>query len=179
MGLNIGLRIMALLLLVIFPVNASGSWSGPSEAIQGGWGTGDTQFGFNSGELKDQFPENLLILSDGKIIIEDWVNNRLKIYQSNGQYLKSILQLGLRLYELDSDKIVSFAWDEQIKNERIGVFGLSQGNWLWVDKNKVFDSARASVSVVNNNIFVWDGKQYSYQYSPTCHLIKTSTTRPL
>jgi len=179
MGLNNLMKIAGLLVLLLaYPLNVTADWSGLNEIVQGTWGTGDAQFGFQSGEIKDQFPEHILILSDGKIIVEDWVNNRLNIYQPNGQYLKSMAQMGLGLYELDPDKIISFVWDGNIKNERIEVSSLSQENWLWVDKNSIFNSARASIRVVGNIIYVWDGKQNSYQYSSTGQLVKVSTTRP-
>ncbi len=180
MGLGKTFRMAGLLFLLLsYAPVASALWSGPNEFVSGGWGTGDQNFGFNSGEIKDQFPQNILILSDGKIIIEDWVNNRLKIYSASGTYLNSISQLGLRLFGFDFDRIVSFAWDNTIKNERIGVFSLSQATWLWVDKSKVIDSEKAVVAVANNNIYIWDGKSSGYKYSPTGQLLQTYTNRPL
>jgi len=165
-------------LMLCYSLTAIASWIGPTEIMQGGWGSGDGEFGFRSGDTRDQFPLNFLVLSDGKIVIEDLVNNRLNIYEPEDKHFKSIIQPGLGLYELNPDKIVIFKWDDKIRSERIGVFSLPKVFWLWDDKTRNFDSASAQVLVLNNNIFIWDGKN-GYQYSPTGQLLKTYTERPL
>ena len=156
---------------------AAAGFIGPTTIIEKQWGKGDTAFGFNAGEIKDQFPEKFIVLTNGSIIIEDWVNDRLKIYNGDGTYSKSIKQPGLGFCELDSDRIIMFSWDKVVKGQSIGVFNLSQEKYIWIDRSRIFDSDSASVNFANNNIFVWDGKN-GYQYTPTGQLIKTSATEP-
>jgi len=168
-----------ILFIIFYPLAAIALWSSPDEIVQGGWGKGEKEFGFRSGDTKDQIPRNFLVLSDGKILIEDCVNNRLQIYLQTGAYLKSIVQPGFGLYELDSDKIVSFKWNDQLKGNNIGVYSLGQEQWLWVDHKRSFKYViNIKVTSFNNSIFVWDDKS-GYRYSPTGQLLKTYTERPL
>jgi len=93
--------------------------------------------------------------------------------------LNSLPELGLRLYAIDSEKIVGFSWDSTAKKERIGVLSLSQAIWLWIDKNNVYESGKTSVAVVGNSIYVWNGENAGYQYALSGQLIKTTTKRPV
>ena len=173
-------RIIGIILLILFyPLTVIASWSGPDEIVKGGWGKGEKEFGFRPGDIKDQIPWNFLLLSDGKIVIEDWLNNRLKLYLPTGAYLKSIVQPGFGLYELDSEKIISFKWNAKLKKRNIGIYSIMQEKWLWVDHANSFKYvSNIELAVLNRNIFIWDGKN-GYQYSPTGQLLETYKERPL
>jgi len=173
-------RIIGIILLILFyPLTVIASWSEPDEIVKGGWGKGEKEFGFRPGDIKDQIPWNFLLLFDDKIVIEDWLNNRLKLYLPTGAYLKSIVQPGIGLYELDSEKIVSFKWNAKLKKRNIGIYSIMKEKWLWVDHANSFKYvSNIELEVLNRNIFIWDGKN-GYQYSPTGQLLKTYKERPL
>ena len=179
MGLMKKLQItIIILLLLLYPLTVMAAWLGPDEILKGAWGRGEKEFGFRSGDTKDQIPWNFLVLSDGKIVIEDWVNNHLKIYLPTGAFHKSILQPGSGLYGLDSDKIVSFKWNATLKKRNIGVYSLKHEQWVWIDLANSFKSVLNTEVEVFNNIFVWNEKN-GHQYSPAGKLLKTYTKRPL
>ncbi|HWR58493.1 MAG TPA: fibronectin type III domain-containing protein [Thermodesulfovibrionales bacterium] len=66
------------------------SWQGPTDVLSGGWGSGDTSFGLESGDTSDRLPSLAAVLSDGRIVISDEVNEREVIYTSNGTLLKIV-----------------------------------------------------------------------------------------
>ena len=167
-----------LILLWLYPFLSMASWKGPTKIIHAAWGDAPYKFGFNQGDTRDQFPINVLIMTDGKIIIEDWVNNKLKIYNERGKYIKFIRQPGLGMFELSNDKIIGFAWDDSIKGERIGVYGLEDGTWIWKDKDNVFDSATTKVKVELNIIYVWDQKFKGYKYNQDGQVLQKYQDKP-
>ena len=113
--------IIAFILLLI-PLDLFAYWDGPYEVLNGSWGDDPNEFGFKSGDIIDQFPKQFNVLSDGKIIIEDWINNRIKVYGSSGNLMHNIIQPGIGIRELDSDSIICFSWDIKSKKWKIGVY---------------------------------------------------------
>ncbi len=89
MGLK-GITTLTILIIISAAAHALGSWQGPAEIISGGWGVSDANFGIEYGDTSDRFPSLAAILTDGKIVISDQVNEREIIYNSAGMPLKFV-----------------------------------------------------------------------------------------
>jgi hypothetical protein len=79
------------LILSIFSAEVFAAWMGPGEIVSGAWGSGDTEFGIERGDTIafDKIP-NLIVTPQGRIVIRDGANKRLKIYSLTG-VLESII----------------------------------------------------------------------------------------
>lgn len=87
-----GLKIITITIWAILNTTALafGGWQEPVEKISGVWGTGDTNFGIENGETSDRFPSLAAILSNGRIVISDQVNEREVLYNSDGVLIKIV-----------------------------------------------------------------------------------------
>jgi len=88
-----GLRLICLLIglhLVLLGVSFAG-WQGPQVLVEGVGGEGDGEFGLGSFGTGDTYPDIAAILPDGKILIDDYVHNRLQLFDENGQRVKVIV----------------------------------------------------------------------------------------
>lgn len=168
----------ALLFWLSIPAPALAAWSEPQPVIQGNWGVGDDEFGFGYAEGIGLFPKSFLVFSDGRILIDDWLNNRLKIYKPDGTFLKSVAWPGAFAAELDQDRIVGYRWDEKSRIERVGVFDLVKSEWFWSDTKKAFNAAKMTTAVAEGKIILWDGSQNGYEYSGAGKLLKVFTRKP-
>jgi len=92
--------------------------------------------------------------------------------------LKSVPWPGAVAALLDQDRIVGFRWEEKIKSERLGVFDLVRGEWLWVDLKKTFNSTKMTAAVKEGKILLWDGGKNGYEYSGAGKLLKSSAKKP-
>jgi len=168
------------LLVLLYNSEAFASWSGPNVTVQGSWGASDGQFGLHKAETKDEIPDSIVILSDGKILVDDGVNGVIKIFDVNGQFLKALEIWALGFWGLDSDQVVSGKLDATGKT-RIGVYSLSKGQWLWVDNNRDIGYLSEELVYVSDakDIYIWNNSNKGYRYSSTGGLIETFTTKPL
>lgn len=82
--------LLSLLFIVTFISTAYSEWTGPVEVLSGSWGYNDDQFGFTREGSFDGFPRNFGITSEGKFVIGDTIQDKIKVYSSNGDFLLSI-----------------------------------------------------------------------------------------
>ena len=169
---------MLIFFIMLYSTVVWAGFTGPSTIIQGNWGSGDADFGFESGDTMDSFPGLLLVDDADKIIIGDGVNLRIKIYDSAGNMgknftYKSITPIG--------------GWPMNLKAKaNVGIFTIYEklqkydygGNLVWASNVPGFmdfwiadDGGIWLQKYANRN-------QYE-RYSPTGQLIKTYTERPL
>lgn len=80
---------LCVLVFIILAMEVFAAWSGPTEKVSEPWGSGDSEFGIEQGDTSDIIP-NFTVTPQGKIVIRDGVNRRLKIYLSSG-ILESII----------------------------------------------------------------------------------------
>jgi len=79
--------------ILFIPISVFGEWSSPEEVVIGTWGIEPMQFGIDRGDTiaYDRFPELAVILKNGDIIINDWVNERTVVYTSSGSLKKIVI----------------------------------------------------------------------------------------
>lgn len=178
-----GDRIMKVkIMIVIFTLmlHAASVWAGftgPSTIIQGGWGSGDADFGFEPGDTMDSFPGLLLVDESGNIIIGDGVNFRVKIYDSAGNWqknfsYKSITPIG--------------GWPMNLKvKASVGILSIYEklqkydynGNLIWSVALTGFQDFWITG---DGGVWVQEyGKNEYNLYSPAGELLKSTTERPL
>ncbi len=149
-----GLKFKATLIAVIivgFAAIAEGAWRGPTEIISGTWGPNNEQFGIEYGDTNDVFGGPFYILLDGRVLLTDLMNGRMKIYNSSGVLAKVV----------KCAKTPSGEWNEECRIPLVSYIQTTSDGNLWVGPLEHL-------------------KQQGYSlYSPTGQLIKTSTTRPL
>jgi len=169
-----------LLLLLILSVSPSyADWVGPTTIVKGPWGRGLSQFGYKPGIMKDRFPERIHVLPDDRILVEDWLNYRFKIFAMTGEYLNSVSTL-YQLVVIDSDRLAGFYWDAGASKPRVGVYSINQKKWLWHDEKTVYNFNTSKLEVANNRIYTWNAEEEKgYNYSAQGKLIKVYTRQPL
>lgn len=79
-----------LVFFVFFSSSCFAKWSTPIAVINGTWGRGDDQFGFNEQYLADKLPRTFKVHANGNIVIADIVNKRVKVYNSNGLIVSNL-----------------------------------------------------------------------------------------
>jgi hypothetical protein len=139
------------LILSIFSAEVFAAWMGPGEIVSGAWGSGDTEFGIERGDTIafDKIP-NLIVTPQGRIVIRDGANKRLKIYSLTG-VLESIIPYKAGLHYTELTLADSFGFT----GEFIG-YGL------------------------DGSIYCFRADQNKYlKYSSTGQLLNTYTERPL
>jgi len=82
--------IICLFVSFLIPLTTYSAWQKPVEVIVGIWGQEETEFGIKRGDTSDRFPWLTAILSDGKIVISDGVNEREVVFNSDGTLFKVI-----------------------------------------------------------------------------------------
>ncbi|MHB8845763.1 MAG: NHL repeat-containing protein [Nitrospirota bacterium] len=93
MGLKNNKLIIGIFILLFNCATAIAFWQGPQAILEGGWGGRPNEFGIEHGDTGDTFPRDIIVLSNNDIWIPDgWVNERLKLYDQNGN-LKKIISL--------------------------------------------------------------------------------------
>ncbi|MDH3976786.1 MAG: fibronectin type III domain-containing protein [Deltaproteobacteria bacterium] len=66
-------------------------WQGPSEVVNGSWGSGLEQFGYvDSDGIMDMTPSLTVVLIDDSLIIDDIAKKRRLVYGSNGLLNKEV-----------------------------------------------------------------------------------------
>ena len=178
-----GRRILLLCMIahMLSSMCAYAGWSSPATVVQGNWGTNVNEFGFSKGETVDYFPDTIAVLSDGKVLIRDGVNNVLKIFDSSGALVKTVNITSDGFYGLDADRIVSGKFDDQWRT-RIGVYSVRDDKWLWVDNSTdIGNIADCTVYVdpTNLDIYIWNNRDKGYRYSASGTLSEVFTSKPL
>lgn len=83
------------IVLIIYTANSKNvfaSWQGSNEVVSGTWGNESDKFGLESGDTVayDRFPNLLVVLKNGDIVIGDWVNIRTAVYSNTGSFKKIV-----------------------------------------------------------------------------------------
>jgi hypothetical protein len=89
--MNIIIKALFIVLIThVLAIDSLAGWIGPQEIVEGGWGSEVGDFGFRHGDSGDSFPSLEGILFNGNIHIEDYINERIAIYGSDGRHIKDI-----------------------------------------------------------------------------------------
>ncbi|MDH3974373.1 MAG: fibronectin type III domain-containing protein [Deltaproteobacteria bacterium] len=129
--------------------------------------------------MKDKFPVKIHILPDDRIIIEDWLNYRFKIFTMNGEYSKSFSTL-YDMVVIDADRLAGFYWDTKASKPRAGVYSIDRRKWLWIDKRTAYNFNTSVLEVANKAIYVWNAEEEKgYNYSIEGELLQTYSEQPL
>jgi hypothetical protein len=183
MGLKLVKILSQLSLIMLFLCNyqAYAAWNGPQVVVQGSWGSGEQEFGYRKGDIRDVFPDSVIVLSDGKIVVLDELSEKLKIFRADGTFLKSIQVIAIGFYRLDLDSIVGGKLDDKGKT-KIGVYNISTEKWLWIDNSTdigYLPDLTVYISDANHDIYIWNNHDKGYRYSSTGTILDTYSTRPL
>jgi hypothetical protein len=81
------LNSILILLFIFLPISAIASWTGPVTIITGGLGSATDQFGMSSGDTDNTYAILSGVSSDGRVLVVDSVNNRIKVYKDDGSLL--------------------------------------------------------------------------------------------
>ena len=157
---------------------ALASFVGPSTVIQGSWGQGSTDFGFESSDPMDSFPGLVVVDEAGNILIGDGVNNRIKLYDSAGNWKNNITFKGINPG--------ASGWPANLHAKaNVGIFSIYEklqkydysGNLVWAVALNGFEDFWIAD---DGGVWVQEyGKNIYDLYSSTGQLSRTSTTRPL
>lgn len=79
--------IVTSLALFFISSTAYAGWIGPETVVSGGWGSDSGGFGLWIGESVDNFPMNFGVDGHGKVLINDSLNRRVKIYSNAGELI--------------------------------------------------------------------------------------------
>lgn len=71
------------IIILLNPLNAVAAWQGLEQIVSGSWGSAENQFGIKHQDTSDWFPR-FTLTSQGKIVVRDGINHRLKIYLPTG-----------------------------------------------------------------------------------------------
>jgi hypothetical protein len=82
--------IVLLLLFITITSSAFAGWTEPIEVLNGGWGSGRSEFGVYEGDTDTWQPILSSVLPDGKIIISDHVNDRQVVFNDSGTLHKIV-----------------------------------------------------------------------------------------
>ena len=172
--------------MAAIPINTFASWQWPQEVVSGTWGKKAGQFYFGAGDTDDTFPKVFGVDNDGVIVISDKGNNRIAIYNPNGQLRSTLLKPSV-LSDIDSWPASfvlysggnSFAVKCEYQKTDIGKKPLKT---CFIDYNNNIlakvDSAEATPIATGYVLHNYKTNTYGI-YSPTGQLIKTSATKPL
>ncbi len=165
-------------LIVLFPYSALAGWVGPTNVITALWGENPGQFYYPTGGTEPEFPENFGVDNFGNIVINDWGNNQIQIFDSQG-ILKHAVLPPLDLLAL----LKIAAWPRKLYVHHSGDFLVYYG------KNQYFYSADGAMikkindpveCVIGDSGFVfWHSINEIHVYSPTGELLSVTSERPL
>ena len=176
-GVSIMVKLLVTIILTFIPRIGYSGWSEPIEVVSGVWGTTNEQFGFRSAEIRDHFPEDFCVLADGKIVIDDSEQNKLKVFNNNGLFSKSLNIYSYLLFPFGDQSIVTFDVKSQ-SIQYLGRININSGAWEWRDIERAYVIDDSKIEITNENIYInFKGKYY--KYSPTGTLTQTYTTRPV
>ncbi|MDH3976728.1 MAG: hypothetical protein OEV42_20895 [Deltaproteobacteria bacterium] len=181
MGLKRIRSILLFALIFCLPSVGKANWQEPIEVLTRGWGAGDNEFGYYNGEMLDTYPREFIVMSDGKIIIEDASNNRFKIFGNSGELLKAFVQSSLGIFEFNPDVIITAKKDRIKRIRTIGLFNIQSEEWLWIEPdNKVFpDFIRMTLMSEDKNSFIIPTSDSSgIEYSFSGDVLGIFTNRP-
>ncbi len=169
--------VLSFFLLLSIPAAYAG-FVGPTTVIEGQWGNGNTDFGFESEEPMDSFPGLIRVDESGNIIIGDGVNFRIKIYGSTGVWQKSFTYKEVTVPSIGG-------WPANLKVKAgVGIFSIYkklqkydyEGDLVWtIDVPGFMDFWIAD----DGGIWLQESRNKYIKYSPTGQLLKTYTERPL
>ena len=147
---NIGIIFFNIVVVSMLTAHfASAAWTGPNEIVSGVWGSGNDQFGIVYEDASEMFAD-ISITSEGKIIVRDGLNGRLKIFNLLGG-LESVIPYRLNLHATELTTADMFGFT--------GYF-IGYG--------------------INNTDYYFRADQKKYiKYSSTGQLLQTYTERPL
>jgi hypothetical protein len=175
MGLIIKTIILLFIILACLTSISIAAWQGPAEIVTGGWGSGETQFGYKSGDTFDQFPQFINISSEGNIVITDGQNGRFKLYSSNGQLLRNITP------PLENPK----DWVINPKFVGSNIVLITRYYFFFSLSGEVISSIDAQGKVVdfwdtiNNKLYIKERNPVKWEiYSATGNLLQTMNERP-
>lgn len=81
--------ILITMLLMLIPLSANCSWIGPTVIIHEKWGLEDNELGMEAHESSWDHPSSYCA-SSNRFILADSINNRIKIFDLSGTYIKAI-----------------------------------------------------------------------------------------
>lgn len=174
------MALMTIISLLCVPL-AYGGWNIPTEIVSMTWGQGVGQVGIKKEDTFSRFPQQLLVTSDGVILVADELNNRVLVFNSDGTFRKTISPVGL---------------PKDIDEWPLSWAILANARFLakWGDIYQIYDingnltnqfsgvetQIEELVGLPNYTIIVYKGdNQTYYNYSQTGQLLKTYTERPL
>jgi len=169
---------LTLFLLLILPSMGLAGYSGPTEIIEGRWGSGDLEFGFEADEPWDSFPGLVRVDESGKVIIGDGVNFRIKIYGPDGVWQRNFGPKRVVVSPIGG-------WPANLRVKAgVGIFSLYKklqkydytGSLVWsIDVPGFVDYWVAN----DGGIWFQEDRNKYLKYSPTGRLLRTYTQRPL
>ncbi len=169
---------LTLFLLLILPSMGLAGYSGPTEIIEGRWGSGDLEFGFEADEPWDSFPGLVRVDESGKVIIGDGVNFRIKIYGPDGVWQRNFGPKRVVVSPIGG-------WPANLRVKAgVGIFSLYKklqkydytGSLVWtIDVRGFVDFWVAN----DGGIWFQEDRNKYLKYSPTGRLLRTYTQRPL
>jgi hypothetical protein len=169
--------LITLFLLTISSMAFAG-YVGPFTVVEGGWGSGDLDFGFESGDTMDSFPGLIYADKLGSIIIGDGVNFRIKIYNSDGIWQRNFTYKKITVPSIGG-------WPANLKVKAgVGIFSIYKklqkydynGDLIWsID----VPGTRDFWIEDDGSIWLQESRKKYLKYSPTGQLLETYSEKPL
>ena len=166
-----------LLLLILLASISFAEYIGPNPIIEGGWGSGNLDFGFEYEDTMVSFPGIIFVDAVGNIVIGDGVNSRIKIYSSTGIWQRNFT------YKKIAVRFGGWPANLRVK-AGVGIFSIYKklqkydynGNLIWsID----IPGTRDYWILDDGSVLLQDIKKNYHKYSPAGKLLKTYTERPL
>lgn len=79
------------LTLLAISYSSFAAWVGPEAVVSGGWGGEPNQFAIEENDSETIFPLVTDVSSEGRMVISDEYNGRMKVYSENGSLLWSVV----------------------------------------------------------------------------------------
>lgn len=92
------LLIVLSIIIAALPGKSFGIWLDPKVIVKGTWGPAENQFGITLQDTSDFVPIFENVTTEGKLVIRDGANSRVKIYNGEGK-----LELLIPYYGVDHD----------------------------------------------------------------------------
>jgi len=168
--------IFFLLSISLIPIVVNAKYIEPITIIDGRWGNGDSDFGFESGDTADSFPGILHVDKLSNIIIGDGVNHRIKIYNYKG-----ILKNNFKYKDISPIG----GWPMNLKVKAgVGIFSIYEKLQKYDYSGKLIWSINVPGFIDywildNGEIFYQEDRMKYLHYSSTGQLLKVYEMRPL